>query len=305
MAIIHGPDTFTVGSDANLVDYDSDYATVLGSAGRLEVLAASDQVHVTFNSNNQLAEWDGVDAPTGDYKVTLDIWHEDSSNKEWAWAAVRITATPNFYLFELDESTLTVYRYDSGSFTSVGSQGSVGTANQLNTVEITVTNETGPDRVEFVIDVDSGGEFTETDTSGSRLAAGLPGLGGYRSPGGVGSMSDNFLIEDLAAGGVTVTPAAVTAVASVVAPGVILGAVAVTPAEATAVGAVVAPTVVLGPVAITPAEATAVGAVVNPTVLAPVTVSPAEAAAVGANVDPTVILGAVTVSPQKPHPLEL
>lgn len=101
-----------------------------------------------------------------------------------------------------------------------------------------------------------------------------------------------------AAGGVTVSPTAASAVAAVVAPVVGLGSVTVTAGAVGAVGAVATPAVVLGAVTLTPGAAGAVGAVVGPGVeLGDVTFSPAPAAVVGAVAGPSVVLGDLVVTP--------
>ena len=101
-----------------------------------------------------------------------------------------------------------------------------------------------------------------------------------------------------AAAGVTVTPAAASAVGSVAAPTVIKGSLTISSLVASAVAAVVVPAVILGSVSITPTAASAVGAAANPTVVhGSLTLTPAAAAAVGAVTAPTVALGSTTAIP--------
>ena len=98
-----------------------------------------------------------------------------------------------------------------------------------------------------------------------------------------------------AAGGVTVSPAAASAIGAVVAPTVV-NVVALAPTNAGAVGAVVNPTVV-NVISLAPTPASAIGAVVNPTVINVVSLAPAQASAVGAVANPTVIQGALALAP--------
>jgi hypothetical protein len=116
------------------------------------------------------------------------------------------------------------------------------------------------------------------------------------------STADDWAIIGLAfeetSSGVTVTPAAVSAVGAVVAPTVVYGSVSITPTPASAVSAVVAPTVVKGSVSVTPTAASAISAGVDPSVLiGDVTVTPTPASATGATVNPTVVLGSTSVTP--------
>lgn len=98
--------------------------------------------------------------------------------------------------------------------------------------------------------------------------------------------------------GVTVSPAAVSAVAAVVAPTVKLSSVTASPTAVSAVAAVVAPTVKLGDLTISPAVSSAIAAVVAPTIkLGSIVLSPSALFAVAVTVAPTVIQDSITVSP--------
>jgi hypothetical protein len=71
----------------------------------------------------------------------------------------------------------------------------------------------------------------------------------------------------------------------------------VSPAAASAVAAVVVPTVILGSTSIAPTAASAVSITIGPTVVNVVVLTPAPASAVILTLDPTVILGAISVAP--------
>ena len=93
--------------------------------------------------------------------------------------------------------------------------------------------------------------------------------------------------------GVSVTPAAATAVGAVTAPTVAKGSTSISGRVASAIAAIVAPTVILGSILFAPAPAAAVGSVTNPTVVhGSVAVTPVAASAIGAVTDPTVAIAA-------------
>jgi hypothetical protein len=116
-----------------------------------------------------------------------------------------------------------------------------------------------------------------------------------------GRIEDNLLVAfsvALAASGVTVTPAAASAVAAKVDPAVVLGSLSLSPVAVSAIGAVVDPTTVLGSLNLIPAVASVVGAVVDPTViLGSLAIEPSAASAIGVVIDPTVVFGSLSVSP--------
>jgi len=100
-----------------------------------------------------------------------------------------------------------------------------------------------------------------------------------------------------AASGVTVTPAAVSAVGAVVAPIIVLGSMSVTPNPAGGVAAVVAPTTIQGAITIANKIAAAVSSIVNPTiVLGSPTITPNPAVSVSSVIAPSVIQGAITIA---------
>jgi len=97
---------------------------------------------------------------------------------------------------------------------------------------------------------------------------------------------------------VYVSPAALTAVVTSVAPTTVLGSLTVSPAALTSVVASVAPSVVHGSVTVTPGVVTAVVDSVAPSVLeGDVIVTPSPVSAVAASTGPSVVLGSLSVSP--------
>ena len=98
-------------------------------------------------------------------------------------------------------------------------------------------------------------------------------------------------------GGISVSPAAASAVGAKVDPTIVLGSHSATPTPASAIAGRVNPAIVLGSVSVTPDPAAAVGATPFPVVINNEILTPAAASAIGAKVDPTVILGAVNVVP--------
>lgn len=97
---------------------------------------------------------------------------------------------------------------------------------------------------------------------------------------------------------VTLTPAAVTAAWSVVAPTISIGTVTLTPAATTAAWSIVAPTVALGAVTLTPGAVIAAWSVPAPTLsLATIALTPAAVTAAFGVPAPTVATGAITLTP--------
>ena len=100
------------------------------------------------------------------------------------------------------------------------------------------------------------------------------------------------------AGGVSVTPAAASAVGSVVAPTTHKGSTTVSGIVASVVGSVIAPAVILGSMAVTPGVVSVAGSVVSPTVIeGSVSVTPSIVSAAGSVVAPSVVLGSTTATP--------
>lgn len=105
---------------------------------------------------------------------------------------------------------------------------------------------------------------------------------------------DSFSLEE----GVTVQPNPASAIAGIVAPGVVLGSITYTPTARSAVGASLDPTVVLGSMTITPTAGAAVAGKADPAVIhGSLTLEPTPAASLGAVVAPVVILGSTTATP--------
>jgi len=107
-----------------------------------------------------------------------------------------------------------------------------------------------------------------------------------------------FLAGVSVGGDVSVTPAAVSAVAATVSPAVVLGSLSVTPNPADAVGTTVNPTVVAGSISISPSSGSCVAASVDPIVISgSVAISPSPASSVAASVSPAVVQSSVSISP--------
>jgi hypothetical protein len=105
---------------------------------------------------------------------------------------------------------------------------------------------------------------------------------------------------EIPAADVTVTPAAVSAIAGKVDPTVVLGSVTVTPAVGTTIASKVDPTVIYGSLTITPSPASAIGNKVDPTVDigdTGVTVEPAAVNTIASSIAPAVVLGSISITP--------
>jgi len=88
---------------------------------------------------------------------------------------------------------------------------------------------------------------------------------------------------------VSITPSAASALASVVAPTVVLGSLSITPSPAQALGSVVAPAVVKGSISITPNYLASIAGVAQPTVIkGSVSITPSFARAIASVIAPTV-----------------
>lgn len=100
-------------------------------------------------------------------------------------------------------------------------------------------------------------------------------------------------------GGVTVTPAVLTAVAAVVAPTIVLGSLVLSGLVCSAVAVTVNPSVILGPIGIAPDPAVAIAGNVNPTVvIGSIAITPNAAVSVANTVNPTVDAGGnISVTP--------
>jgi hypothetical protein len=112
------------------------------------------------------------------------------------------------------------------------------------------------------------------------------------------SLRQYWWLGQAAAGGVSVSPDAVTGTGSTVNPTVILGSLSITPTALTATRGVVDPGVVLGSLVATPSAASALGSVVNPSVIqSSMAIAAAALAASGGVADPTVILSSLALTP--------
>jgi hypothetical protein len=100
------------------------------------------------------------------------------------------------------------------------------------------------------------------------------------------------------AGGVTVTPAAASAIAGSINPTVVHGSIAIEPSAVNAVTSIVAPEVVLGSLTLTPAVLQAIAQTINPTVVqGSIAIEPGAVNAIASIVAPEVVLGSLMLTP--------
>ena len=100
-------------------------------------------------------------------------------------------------------------------------------------------------------------------------------------------------------GDVTVTPAAVSAIAGKVDPTIVLGSTSVTPTASNTIATKADPTVVLGSTSVTPTPGYKIASKVDPTLVhGSISITPTQIYAIASSIDPTVVEGgAVLVTP--------
>lgn len=198
-------DTFEgAGSATDIASWPSgspDWAYSVGSTGL--TVQTSGLLLFSGPSERIAKVVDGAGAITGDQKNTA-IGMVQSGTYYWRVCA-RLTATPNFYMLEIGGGTVYVYRYDGGGYTLLASAArGLSDATRYDCyLQATGAGAT----VSLEAKAGTTAVVSYNDTSGSRLTSGVPGLGCYDGDNTYGFQA--FTVDDLAAGGTTVSvPAA-------------------------------------------------------------------------------------------------
>jgi len=202
MAVVFGPDTFTVGADVNIDAYPAtpDYAYNEGSGTNMRVNAANDRVQAVLDSVRLTARCINAAAPTGDQEATATI---AGANYDESHLCVRMAVSgtlTNFYLgiFQTREGNeVWLGRLDDGALVSLASADRGLTAG-THTARIKATGAGATVSLEFQIDATT--MLTYDDSSATRKTSGPSGFGvNYQDTNAC--WIDNFQIDDLAAGG--------------------------------------------------------------------------------------------------------
>lgn len=131
-------------------------------------------------------------------------------------------------------------------------------------------------------------------------SAGSSGAVTITSTAADGSACIQFAIAPATVGDVTVTPTAVSAIASVVAPTVLFSSVTITPSALNAVASSIPPTFIYDDITWIPPPLNALASSVDPTVTeiwASINITPVAVNALASSVTPVVIVGSISITP--------
>lgn len=192
-------DSFTSGSDADLIDYDAahyDENTVEANY-HLYVNSANSRVQsVATDGNTSIARVIGAGVPTGDQKITATV-STDGSN-EYTGLIVRDDST-NFYLaFFYNDGpphTIEIYRYDGGAFTLLTSGARSFSYPATASFQATGTGAT----VSLQVIIGGTAAINYNDTDAGRITSGYPGLRIYTNAKTEAAYFDDLVIDDLSA----------------------------------------------------------------------------------------------------------
>ena len=208
MALVFGPDTFTVGADANIDAYpagDSDYAYNLGSGSDLFADDVNDRIQTGNAADNDYwARLIDAAAPTGSQETIADSQSLASPSNNGGVILSRCATAgtlTNLYETEFvdnEANEVQLNRIDDGVFTSLatGNRGIAGAATRRHRLR---TIGTGA-RVALEYQLDDTRPLVFTDTAATRKTSGPPGLGITGASAEAISL-DNFSVDDLAATG--------------------------------------------------------------------------------------------------------
>jgi hypothetical protein len=215
MAVVFGPDTFTVGANANIDAYPAtpDYAYSQGSGSDAQVLATGDHVQILDAAQTILVRLiDGSVSGLTDYELTANCRH--SGDYQSGALAVRVAsgaATGYLQYLELGQANEhRIIRVVAGAETVIASwdEGLAGAATYVHVMKVTGTGAS----VDLESRINAGTLRTFSDTNAARLTSGAPGLGGYADASG-NALVDDYQVDDLGGGGTSATITGVTAAA--------------------------------------------------------------------------------------------
>ena len=201
MALVFGPDEFTVGADTNIDAYPAagaDYAYNVGSGSNLTVNAANDRVQRGV-AGSFVARLIDAAAPTGNQEVILD---GDNINLAEASAIPMTRAatggTDDLYFTDMNTgiaNEVQLYRDDAGTSVLLanGDRGLSGAATRRMRLRAVGSGTA----ISLETQIDDTRPLTFSDTAANRKTSGPPGLGILDTA----TFVDNLSVDDLAATG--------------------------------------------------------------------------------------------------------
>lgn len=225
-------------------------------------------------------------------KLQIRAFEDSSSNNQYIALTVRVCVNDGssyrgtILALSRDDTELTPSLLTNRSFSATSSAVDAEEGDRI-VIEIGFGGDPGPPAShdgDLSIGDDSGTDLPEDDSESSAYNPWFEFASDISFP----------------SAGVTVTPAAITAVAASTGPSaVILGSITVTPSPGTGVVSSVNPTVIHGSITVTPSPGTGVVTSVGPSdiIHGSITVTPTPGTGVVVSVAPTVVLGSTTVTP--------
>lgn len=196
-AVVVFTDSFTSGSDANLVDYDAahyDENTAETTGYNLYVNAANDRVQsIGGDGTVSVVRVIGTGIPTGDQKITATVY-SDGTN-EYTGLIVRNDSV-NYYLaffYANGGNLIELYRYDGGAFTLLTSANRTFSYPATASFEATGAGAT----VSLSIVIGGTAAITYNDTDAARITSGYPGLRIWTDVKTEAAWFDDLSIDDL------------------------------------------------------------------------------------------------------------
>lgn len=199
---------FAAGADTTLEAFDPDWSHVVGAAlSKFGLLAVDGFLRNNLDTPSDVIykKASGGGAITGDQKIIADLTTGNGAGgkDDVVGLCCRVTATPNAYLMRLVVSGSsffrTIERYDAGAFTSLAQDSPALGASTLYAACYASAILTGGN-VGLTFHVPGFTDLTFTDTSGSKLLTGNPGLVMFSNvtvAANAGKV-DNLSIDDLA-----------------------------------------------------------------------------------------------------------
>lgn len=195
MAVVF-TDTFNPGSDTALTTYNTDYAYIL-STGLTADASDADCRDASETGNVIFARIAAAGVPTGDQEARATILCSNTSQAQGMVFVRGVTSpSPNCYNIWRETGTeYRIYRLDNGAYTQIGASITVTTP-AGTAFDVSLRAEgTGPVTLTYDINGTTG---TRTDSSGSVIASGYPGIGVYNNGAGVGNaVVQYFEVDDL------------------------------------------------------------------------------------------------------------
>lgn len=207
MAVIFGPDTFTVGADIDIDDYpsgDPDYAYSRGSGSNCQVIAADDNVQTPTTGVDVVVRVidAAIPANMGDQEVRATVQGRFSSGGAFGCPAVRYSATTRGYISQLALNNVNEVRIleDNAGFTLLASADRSLAPLTPYTAEFRAT---GSSTTSLSLIIGGTAAVTFDDTSAAET--GSPAFHTWRSATSGGSQNESFLddleVDDLDSGG--------------------------------------------------------------------------------------------------------